>query len=185
MSEEFVIEHCSPTLAGIKTGNMFTVKIDDAMDIYQEVRELNSVLRRKGLRVIPLKKTATNALIYIYRPGRLRRDLSDPKAANILKRKGYDCGKAERCIKQLVKHLASDDTFPHEIGLFLGYPPNDVECFMKDPRKGVQCSGCWKAYSNGDAAKNTFLKFKKCTEIYRKLNRKGRSLAQLTVVTEK
>ncbi len=181
MSEQFVIEHCSPTLAGIKTGNMFTVRIDKGSDIRQEVRELNRVLRKKGLRVIPLKRTATYALIYIYRPGFLRRDLSDPKATCILKRKGYDYSKAERCITQLVRHLAKDEVFPHEIGLFLGYPPADVEGFMKDPDNGVQCSGCWKAYSNGDEAERTFTRYKMCTESYRRQNLNGRSLEQLAV----
>lgn len=183
MSERLVIEHCSPTLAGIKTGNMFSVKIDQDTDIIQEVRELNKVLRKKGLRVIPLKRTASYALIYVYRPGYLRRDLSNPKAACILAKKGYDCGKAEYCIAQLVRHLASDEGFPHEIGLFLGYPPDDVEGFMNDPCKGVQCSGCWKAYSNGEEARKTFMKYKRCTEAYRRQNRRGKPLEQLVVVT--
>lgn len=29
MSEELIIEHCSPTLAGIKTGSLFSVKIKE------------------------------------------------------------------------------------------------------------------------------------------------------------
>lgn len=184
MSEQFVIEHCSPTLAGIKTGNLFSVKIDKDTDIQQEIRDLNRVLGEKGLRVIPLKQTQTYALIYIYRPCYLQRDLCNPKAAGILEKKGYNSKKAECAITQLVKHLATDEGFPHEIGLFLGYPPEDVEGFMKDPCKGVQCSGCWKAYGNKDEASKTFLKYKKCTENYRRQNLKGKTLAQLTVVTD-
>lgn len=53
MSEQFLIRHASPTLAGIKTGNMFSVKINGDTDIYQEIRELNAILKKKGLRVIP------------------------------------------------------------------------------------------------------------------------------------
>ena len=64
MSEEIIIKHCSPTLAGIKTGSMFSVGITENNDINKEVRELNNLLRRKGLRVIPLKKTKERALIY-------------------------------------------------------------------------------------------------------------------------
>ena len=184
MSEQFVIEHCSPTLAGIKTANMFTLRINRKTDVNKEVRDLNISLKEKGLRVIPLKKSENYVLIYMYRPDYLRRDLRHPKAMQILKKKGYDCSKAESCIKQLVDHLATDKVFPHEVGLFLGYPPEDVECFIKDPCVGVKCSGCWKAYSNGNEAEKTFSRYKKCTEVFQRLNKKGKTMAQLTKKTD-
>lgn len=49
MSEELIIEHCLPTLAGIKTGSLFSVKINDDTDINRDVRELNNRLKKKGL----------------------------------------------------------------------------------------------------------------------------------------
>ena len=88
MSDELIVEHCSPTLAGIKTGNMFTVRITEDTDIYKEIRSLNKVLRQKGLRVIPLKITGDYVLIYLYRPSHLKKDLTDPQALNILRKKG-------------------------------------------------------------------------------------------------
>ena len=179
-----IIEQCSPTLAGLKTANLFRVKLCDETDINASLCRLNRSLRKKGIRIVPLKRTQDYALIYLYRPDYLKRDLSDPKAILILENKGYSCKGAEYCIAQLMKHLQNDETFPHEIGLFLGYPPSDVECFMKSPRDGVECCGCWKVYSNKKKAENTFMKYKRCTEIYRALSQKGRSLAQLTVVTD-
>ncbi len=183
MSEELIIEHCSPTLAGIKTGSMFSVRITEDTDINMEIRELNRALRKKGLRVIPLKKTSEYALIYIYRPAYLKKDLNDPQALRILKERGYEPENPECCIAQLVRHLKSDKVFPHEIGLFLGYPPSDVKCFMKHPCKGVKCCGCWKAYSEPEKAKKTFVRYRKCTEAYHEMNKNGKSLAQLAVMT--
>ena len=183
MPEEIIIEHCSPTLAGIKTGSMFSVKVTDDTDIKNDVRELNRILREKGLRVILLKETGTYALIYIYRPDYLKKDLNDPMALSILKRKGYEPKNPEYCIARLIGYLKNDSSFPHEIGLFLGYPPSDVECFMKNPCKGVKFCGCWKAYSEPDKAKMIFEKYKRCTESYIEMNKKGRSLAQLAVIT--
>jgi hypothetical protein len=185
MSEETIIEYCSPTLAGLKTGNMFSLGLKETRDIISELRELNNMIVEKGLRVIPLKKTAEHVLIYVYRPDRLRRDLSDPLAREILKNKGYDLTSPKGCIVQLVKHLKNDKEFPHEVGLFLGYPASDVACFMKSSRNGVKCSGHWKAYSDPEKAQKTFYRFKRCTEIYRAMNKKGRSLMQLTVITDR
>ncbi len=183
MPEELIIEHCSPTLAGIKTGSMFSVRVTDDTDIKGEVGEVDMLLKVKGLRVIMLKKTCEYALIYVYRPDHLRKDLKDPIALNILKKKGYEPYDVESCILQLMRNLKNDSSFPHEIGLFLGYPPSDVECFMKNPFSGVKCCGFWKAYSEPDKARNIFEKYKKCTESYRKMNKMGKSLEQLAVIT--
>lgn len=183
MSEELIIEHCSPTLAGIKTGSMFSVRVTDDTDINMEVAELNRMLRGKGLRVIPLKKTGEYALIYLYRPDRLKKDLNDPQALSILKERGYDPQNPECCIAKLVRHLKNYEVFPHEIGLFLGYPPSDVECFMQHPCNGVKCCGCWKAYSEPEKARKTFARYRKCTEAFREMNKNGKSLSQLAVIT--
>ncbi len=65
MSEELIIEHCSPTLAGIKTGNLFSVRVTGDNDINREVSELNKMLREKGIRVIPLRETNDHALRWL------------------------------------------------------------------------------------------------------------------------
>jgi len=181
--EELVIEHGSPTLAGLKTGNLFRVCGGDEAEIKQEVRELNRVLKGKGLRVMLLKKNGAGDLIYIYRPDFLKRDLTDPLAAHILTCKGYPCDKAEFCITFLANRLKNSDSFPHEIGLFLGYPPSDVECFMNNPTCGVKCVGCWKVYSDEEGAKRAFRKYRKCTEVYRELSKKGSPIEMLAVRT--
>ena len=89
MSEELIIEHCSPTLAGIKTGSLFSVKTKEMRDLFSEIRELNQTLRKCGIRVIPMKRTVDNTLIYLYRPENLKKDLDDPQALKILKNRGY------------------------------------------------------------------------------------------------
>ncbi len=181
MPEEIIIENCSPTLAGIKTGNMFSVERTDKMNVICEVRELNQMLQQKGLRVIPLRITKAHVLMYIYRPDRLQRDLQDPMAVHILTKRGYTLESPECCVVQLIKRMKQDETFPHEVGLFLGYPPSDVKCFMEHPCEGVQCCGYWKAFSDPEKARITFSKFRRCTEAYLKLYKNGKPLDQLAV----
>ncbi len=183
MPEEYVIDHCSPTLAGLKTANMFPVKLEAGEDINEEVRNLNRILGEKGIRTVILRRSAGNALLYLYRPDYLGRDLAVPAAREILQSKGYCCGSTGNFVVQLIRHMAEDAEFPHEVGLFLGYPPEDVRCFMKDSRCGVKCTGCWKAYGNEEEAEKTFAKYRKCTEAYRRQLVKGKSMLQLTVRT--
>ncbi len=184
MLRNALVEHCSPTLAGIKTGNMFYL-INNSADIVTEIRNLNRIMTGKGLCLIPLRRSDSSTLIYLYRPDFLKRDLDLPGAEEILEKKGYPCGNPGCCIARLVRHLMEDEQFPHEIGLFLGYPPSDVKKFMEDSRKGVKCNGCWKAYSNECEAKKLFEKYKKCREIYCREAKEGKSLEALIVDTRK
>ena len=55
MGDQVLIRLCSPTLAGLKTGSLFTVDIDDKNKFNCEVREFNRRLAIKGIRMIPVK----------------------------------------------------------------------------------------------------------------------------------
>ena len=123
MSDEVVIRHCSPTLAGLKTGSLFSYRYDSEDELRRDIRAMNRVLVPKGLRVLSLRCKQGRALIYLYRPSRLGRDLTAPVAAHLLEDRGYPWGDPDLCVVKLIQQLRSQEEFPHEIGLFLGYPP--------------------------------------------------------------
>lgn len=182
MIKNSIVEYCSPTLAGMKTGSIFSVR-KNSKDITDEIKNLNKNLVNKGLRIIPIEKSENNTLIYVYRPDRLKKDLRKPEASCILKEKGYELENCNLCLVKLIKRLKNDSDFPHEIGLFLGYPPSDVKCFMKSPCDGVKCTGCWKAYGNCEEARKTFAQFQKCKEMYCKAIDQGIEFESLVVKT--
>ena len=163
MSDDYLVRHCAPTLAGIKTGSIFTCPYESKDALLHMVRGLNKRLASKGLRILPLRLSEKKALIYIFRPKCLSRDLSDAVARDVLIQHGYDTVSCEKCIVQLVKRLRLQKEFPHEIGLFLGYPPGDVLGFMRDPEACLY-SGCWKVYENTASAQALFAQYKRCTQ---------------------
>ncbi|MBQ4105585.1 MAG: DUF3793 family protein [Clostridia bacterium] len=181
MSDEMIVKHCSPTLAGLKTGNMFTCFFRNKEEMNESIRNWNRILVKKGLRIIPLKYRNSRGLIYIYRPRKLSEDLGHHTAGNILESLGYSTNDAVRCIVHLMKRLNECEEFPHEIGLFLGYPPEDVQGFIDNNAMDAKYVGCWKVYSDEDEAKKTFAKYKKCTDVYARKLRQGRSIEKLTV----
>lgn len=181
MSEEMIVRHCSPTLAGMKTGNMFGCYFADAAEMRDNIRRLNRLLGKKGLRVLPLRFQNNRALVYVYRPAQLSRDLQNDMACRLLQERGYGMETPQRCVSQLKKRLSQCEEFPHEIGLFLGYPPEDVCGFIENKAEGCKCVGCWKVYGDADAAQKLFAKYKKCTEVYCTQLAKGRSIERLTV----
>ena len=71
--------------------------------------------------------------------------------------------------------------FPHEVGVFLGYPPEDVDGFIGNRACGHKCVGCWKVYGEEEAARKTFAKYQKCTRVYCEQWARGASIERLTV----
>ena len=181
MSEQILIRHCSPTLAGMKTGNMFTCAYTEPQEVKAYIRSLNQRLMHKGLRVLPLRYSGQRVLIYVYRPSHLTRDLQDELANALLTERGYPCLTPERRILHLMERLKESAEFPHEIGLFLGYPPEDVYGFIANKPDSCICTGFWKVYGNAEEAKKTFDKYKKCTDVYSRCWAEGESLERLTV----
>ncbi|MBE5760631.1 MAG: DUF3793 family protein [Clostridiales bacterium] len=180
MFEEMLVFHCAPTLAGMKTGSMFSAKYKDESEMRLSLSALNRTLRNKGIRILPLRFDSGKALLYIYRPSKLKDDLCRESAKCILEPNGYKCAHPEKCIVHLISKMRQSDDFPHEIGLFLGYPPEDVLGFINDP-EGCKCVGCWKVYSDVESARKLFAKYKKCTDVYRRHHKNGKTIEKLTV----
>ncbi len=179
MSEEKLVQYCSPTLAGIKTGSLFSCKYENGNIMREYFRSYNRRLRSKGIRLLPLQYRDGRALVYVYRPSMLSSDLNNAEACEILRSLGYSTEMPERCITHLIKRLSECKEFPHEIGLFLGYPPEDVRGFILNKAVGYKCVGCWKVYGNAEKANILFDKYRKCTDIYTEQLALGKSIEGL------
>ncbi len=181
MPEEIIVDQCSPTMAGLKTGNLFTAPAEDRESFTRELREINKLLVPKGLRLLPLKYTEKYILLYMYRIGDLEKDLNTEEARSILSARAYPLSNADLCVVELSKRLRKSSDFPHEIGLFLGYPPEDVKAFIKNKGKGEKFTGTWKVYCNEESARCTFDRYKRCKGAYLEAYRQNRSIDRLIV----
>lgn len=180
MSEEIIVRNCSPTLAGMKTGNIFSCQVNDKSELSISLRNWNRMLVKKGLRIIPLRFKNGRALVYLYRPKHLSRDLDNAEAKALLRQYGYDTEISCRCLSHLVKRIAESEEFPHEIGLFLGYPPEDVCGFINNV-PDCKCVGTWKVYGDEVKARKLFEKYKKCTASYCAQLANGRPIERLAL----
>ena len=180
MSDELIVRQASPTLAGLKTGSLFTVPYRTEAELRADIADMNRRLAPKGvqLRVMRLRR---RALLYVYRPGYLCRDFSRADVSDILRQYGYAVEDPERCLELLGSRLQSGGDFPHEIGLFLGYPAEDVRGFIEGRDEGCKAVGAWKVYGDVEAAKRRFTQFEKCTAAYCTLLQRGSSIERLTV----
>ena len=179
--EKSLIRHCSPTLASLKTAGLFTLEFTCHKELNEVLREWNKNLSDKGVAMIALRETDNRALIYVFRKNKLRKDLCCPKIERFLKNNGYGGTNIGAALSTLRSHLNEHGNFPHEIGVFLGYPIDDVIGFIINKGQNSKCTGCWKVYCNECEAAKTFARFKKCEAVYMRLWEQGRSVRQLTV----
>ena len=181
MSDVLFVRHCSPTLAGLKPGNMFSCSYNSTEELMEYVESSNRTLGPKGIRVVILRSGGGRALLYVFRPSQVREVLKDARAVALLKKRGYRKMHLESCICTLAARIQQGGEFPHEVGLFLGYPPEDVEGFIENKACNQKCVGCWKVYGDEEAAQKKFAMYKRCTHAYCMQWEHGKSIERLTV----
>lgn len=187
MQNEFtklMIEHCSPALAGVKPANMFHCNVSDVGRLCSEVSYWNRELMKYGIRVRIMKGCCKSRefLIYVYRVEWLKSILKLKSVTEFLSFEGYsiDIG-GDEILRQLSKRLCLKKDFPHEIGVFLGYPLYDVKKFIEHKGRNYTFCGCWKAYGDPKTAKKNNDMYKKCTEVYKRLFANGTPIEKLVV----
>lgn len=181
MLEEILIRHSAPTLAGLKTANLFWYSWESKEEFENSAELWKRVLKEKGLSLTVIRTTEQRALLYVDRRKKLEDDLKRAKTRKMLEAEGYVYNNAEEAVKILQNRLQMYERFPHEIGLFLGYPEEDVQGFIENQGKNCKCCGCWKVYCNECDAQKMFCKFKKCETVYESLFSKGRPVEKMIV----
>ena len=107
MLEKYLIEHCAPTLASLKTASLFSYHA--AQDPEDDVKHLNRIFRNKGVELLILKREENAMLIYVCRRTQLAKDLERPGAKELLERYGYTDTSVDGAIERLRMRLASGD----------------------------------------------------------------------------
>lgn len=179
--ENNLVEHCAPTLAGMKCGSLFNYRFTNKESVFEEIKMISQTLNPRGVYVEAMLWKESYVLIYVYRRTHLAKNLLKDGTMELLNDYGYQNSLPEGCIKHLKNRLSYCECFPHEIGVFLGYPLEDVKGFIT--YKGQECKYCglWKVYCNECETKKLFEKLQKCTRVYLQVFAEGRSISQMTV----
>lgn len=177
--ETVLVEQCAPTLAGMKPASLFRWQGGGTRAFTARwARELAPF--GIAIRVLKTCPRTGDSLIYLYRAAWLRRILADRDNCRFLEAAGYDlergCG---GLLEQLSDRLCLEREFPHEIGVFLGYPLEDVVGFIRNGGRNYTCCGCWKVYGDPDEAQRRFTRYRRCTEAYRARFRAGVPIRKL------
>ncbi len=182
--EQTLIDLCAPTLAGIKVGSLFLYIIEKNEDLHELINYWNMQLLEKGIHLSLVKERENGGLVYVFRPAMLDALLANQKISLFLQSRGFkSSSNSKDYIEQLKLRFYSEPCFPHEIGIFLGYPLEDVRGFIEHSGKNFSTCGLWKVYSDPKLAQKMFLQYQKCLNIYKKIFKKSSDILYLTVTT--
>lgn len=154
--------HTAPTLLGIKCGSLISLSTD-RFDIHTHIKIFNGKASGKSLKIRKLYDYKNRALLLIYNEKLMQKRLADDEVKGLLSCFGYSADfSAEEYLNRLGVRLSENETFPHEIGIFLDYPLEDVIGFMENKGANYKLCGCWKVYGNAEKARRTFANYVKC-----------------------
>jgi hypothetical protein len=154
--------YTAPTLLGIKCGSILSVSSDE-FDIDAHIKIFNCRASKKLLKIKKLYDYKQRSVLLIYNEKLMKKRLADSQVKDMLLYFGYSQDfSSEEYIDYLGEKVSLSKTFPHEIGIFLDYPLEDVIGFMENKGGNYKLCGYWKVYGNEETAKRTFTNYAKC-----------------------
>lgn len=179
MIETIIAYHCGPALAGIKPANIVSCYKKAIPNLHREIQQLNKQLNPRDIYLEVLCECEKRVLVMVYRSKILIAHLRDPEKKELLKSFGYpENGEWREQLSHLKKRL-QQETFPHEIGVFLGYPLHDIRGFIEHRDQGCLLTGEWKVYQNPEEAKKLFRRYQVCRKAIVRKIKAGKTLAQV------
>ena len=186
--ETVMIEQCAPVLASLKPAGLFRYETRDCADLARRVKNWNTQLNPKGLRVRVLKGCVLNHryLVYVYRESKLAAVLADEKVQSFLRQEATACRKRAKhrmwaiCSLSFPASCAVRQNFRMRSGYSLAIRWAMLWLY-REPRQELTCCGCWKSYGDPDAAQKHFDQLSKCTAVYLRLFHSGTPILRLAV----
>lgn len=125
-------------------------------------------MQRLNLSYFVLLENDKKIIVLLYQKSALEQYLKDNQVQKFLIKMGYSDESLEVSLSVLAeryeKHMSKHGAFPHEMGVFLGYPMEDVEGFIENDGKNFLCTGYWKVYKNKQEKTELFQMYEQAKE---------------------
>lgn len=160
-SQEHLIYSCAPVFMGVKPAAFMRLDC-------KEVAKLQKLSLFCPINIQTIgQSSVTFGLIYI--PQLLERVFRMPGVLYLLRSIGYGGDDVEDYVIELIRRIRgayeNKNLFPHEIGIFLGYPLEDVLGFWMGGGKNAKKEGEWKVYSDIERAEEIQFFHQKAVEV--------------------
>lgn len=155
LSAQLVFQ-CAPLFAGLKVSNLLKIREENLIRAIQ-------ILKNLGYHVKVLLTRDGKVSMLVYDLTKLSQYLCRSDVRELLRTFGYQAFSFRQLMESFVERYRQygegEIEYPHETGLFLGYPAADVEGFVKNQGKNFLHSGYWKVYRDAQSMKALFAQF--------------------------
>lgn len=156
--EKYLLFTLSPVIGGLKPSSTITLSYDKKeYSIWSNYKkEFLEILK---LKEIVLRKGTKAEIILIYNEENLLNCINKKDNMEFLNKLGYDLTLTLEENLDILVYRYEKYHCPHELGVFLGIPIEDVIDFMECSDKKCLMCGYWKVFNNYNNAKDIFNKY--------------------------
>lgn len=157
----YLVNQCAPVIKGLKPATMLMIENQNLQKFFLLSKEwqLEWFLLYNGL-----KKSS----VLLYHSHALNDSLNQFEVRQFLEQRGYDqkllVDKLKKLGQRIGQYYEWNQEYPHELGIFLGYPMKDVLGFLEQKWEHVLYRGYWNVYCDVEVAKSTFEAFDRARE---------------------
>ena len=173
--QQRIAYQCGPVLRGVKIANLLIVSV-------QEGEAIKFVFDQLPIGYQLLVEDKGHAMILVYRAKQLKEHLRAVKQQAFMRQSGYVSLELEYVLRKLCKRYQmfqkTRQHFPHEIGILLGYPTEDVRSFIANKGKNYLAQGYWKVYHNKEQAFALFSVYDKAKKEVVQAVKSGQKLSE-------
>lgn len=174
--ENQLVLQCAPLIAGLKPSNLLSIS-------KTSLRQVRQILKNTGISYRVLLVSRQRITLLLYNRKELEIYLAQPEVRLLFENMGYLQFSLEEILpvfeKRYAKYMEDNCRFPHEMGLLLGYPVEDVEGFIENEGKNSLYIGYWKVYGSLSDKLQLFRKFELAKETLIRLVSNGVSMRDI------
>ena len=144
--------HLAPVVEGIKPSSILNM----AKGLEEKWQKYGlEIIQKLQLECAFLRKGEGKCILWFYRRDLLTYLIEQDKVKNYLQKEDYHLESVDTLITSLIRRYDHVHC-PHEVGIFLGIPLEDVKAFREEIKKPCLLKGYWKVYSHLESAKALF-----------------------------
>lgn len=162
--EKFLIYNASLVISGVKPSATITLKKNNENLYDKWIKYGIDFLRNIDIQYVNLRECSNALIILIYNKKELENYIFNKENRSFLMKLGYPKEDNLYDYLDILKRRYKEFNCPHELGIFLGFPLNDVSDFMNCREKKCLSCGYWLVYNDLKQAQETFSKYDKVKE---------------------
>lgn len=183
--------YCIPTLLKVKPSSLMNINKSNIPKGINFLEKMENEMMQFDSCYSVLYEDTARYLVLVYSKELLSHVLHYEENRMFLESLGYQFAanyeqtSIHLLAQNYMEYIRSRKGFPHEIGVFLGYPLKDVKDFIKNSGRNYIICGCWKVYHDAEQAVKVFELFRQLREDAVQILQEGKELKEIITVYSK